>query len=701
MLQWAPYPFVRITLSFIAGILLYLLLGWRFEYAFGLLAFCFTAFVAATAIARRYKTAFTYNIAGMLGLISWFALGLTVTQQRTEIHQPNHLAHLPEAPAYYVGVVEDYVLQKPGYQSTVLQVEQVQVNGVWQEASGKVQLSVPHDSEQAYELNYGDRLLVKGAPQEIAPPLNPSQFDYKGYLANKNIYHRHYLQSYHYQKISSDPPNLILYYSIQLRRQLDGLLRERVGEKREYAIASALILGVKDELDNSIRQAYADTGTMHVLAVSGLHVGLIYAVLTLLLARFDTSSRQRWLGALLVLLALWLYAFITGLSPSVLRAVLMFSLVTLGQVLQRRTVIYNTVAFAALVLLYLNPYNLLEVGFQLSFLAVLGIVYLQPRLYNLLEVRNRVLDLVWVYFTVAVAAQVATLPLGLYYFHQFPVYFWLTNILVVPAATLVLYSGMLALVFSAVPGLSWLLFQVHFWLVWGMNEFNLWVQRWPQALINGIDISLLQTYLLYLLLFAAVLFLALKKLRYLGIAVGTVAVLAMQEIVEDVQLLQQKQLVLYNVRGGTGISLVQGKSAVLIADSALLQSPQNYTFSVQPHLWQKGVPEPQYINLGSASVPGTVRLPDSNQLLVWGGKRWLILSHSPKLKPAPGFEVDYLLLRQNVRLKPEHLQQYSFRKLILDASNAPWYRRRLRAQLDTLAIPYYDVADSGAFVLEL
>lgn len=700
MLQWAPYPFVRITLSFIAGILLYLLLGGQFAYALGLLAFCFTAFVAASAIARRYKTAFAYNMAGMLGLLTWFALGFTVTQQRTELYQPDHLMHLSQAPAYYVGVVEDYVLQKPGYQSTVLQVEQVQVNGVWQEASGKVQLSVPHDSEQAYELNYGDRLLVKGAPQEIAPPLNPNQFDYKGYLANKNIYHRHYLQSYHYQKISSDPSNPILYYSIQLRRQLDGLLRERLGEKREYAIASALILGVKDELDNSIRQAYADTGTMHVLAVSGLHVGLIYAVLTLLLARFNTSRRQRWLGALLVLLALWLYAFITGLSPSVLRSVLMFSLVTLGQALQRRTVIYNTVAFAALVLLYLNPYNLLEVGFQLSFLAVLGIVYLQPRIYNLLEVRSRVLDWVWVYFTVAVAAQVATFPLGLYYFHQFPVYFWLTNIVVVPAATLVLYSGMLALVFSAVPGLSWLLFQVHFWLVWGMNEFNLWVQRWPQALINGIDISLLQTYLLYLLLFAAVLFLALKKLRYFGIAVGIAAILSVQELWEEAQQRQQRQLVVYSLRGSTGIGLVQGQQAMLVADSALLQNPQNYTFNVQPHLWQLGVEQPQQVSFASPAAP-SIMLPDSNQLLVWQGQRWLILSHPPKLQPKAGFAVEYLLLRQNVRVKPEQLQAYTFSKVILDGSNSLWYRQRLRQQLDTLGVTYYDVADSGAFVVEL
>ncbi|CAM3422344.1 ComEC/Rec2 family competence protein [Pontibacter korlensis] len=397
--------------------------------------------MAAALLARKYKTAFATDVAGILGLLTWPVLGFVVTHQRIEQHYPNHLLHLQSAPTHYTGVVQDYVLQKPGYQSTVLQVEQVKVNGIWQKAAGKVQLSVPHDSEQAYELNYGDVLLVKGAPQEVAPPLNSSQFNYKAYLANKNIYHRHYLQQHQYQKIASDPPMSILYYSIQLRRQLDDVLRERAGEKREYAIASALMLGVKDELDNSIRQAYADTGTIHVLAVSGLHVGLIYSVLMFVLARFSTTARQRWIGAMLVLAVLWLYAFITGLSPSVLRAVVMFSLVTFGVALQRRTSIYNTVAFAALALLFFNPYNLLEVGFQLSFLAVLGIVYLQPKFYNLLEYRHRALDFVWALFTVSLAAQLVTFPLGLYYFHQFPVYFWLANIFVVVAATFVLYSG--------------------------------------------------------------------------------------------------------------------------------------------------------------------------------------------------------------------------------------------------------------------
>ncbi|MFD2515001.1 ComEC/Rec2 family competence protein [Pontibacter locisalis] len=703
MLRWAPYPFVRVALSFAAGILLYIITGREFRFSLELLAFFFAAFVVAVLLTRRVKSAFATNIAGILALLTFFSAGLFTTHYRTAYHQQDHLLHLQEQPAHYTGVVTDYVVQKAGYQSTVVEVQQVLVNGSWQRATGRVQLSVPHDSDKTYELAYGDVLLVKGSPEPVAPPANPGQFDYRQYLANKNIYHRHYLQAYQYGKVSNDPPLGILSYSIQLRGKLDALLQEKLDEKREYGIASALLLGVKDELDNNIRKTYANTGTMHVLAVSGLHVGLIFTVLMLLLTQFNRTGRQRLVGAVVILLVLWLYAFITGLSPSVLRAVLMFSLVTVGLAIKRRTNIYNTVAVAALVLLFINPYNLLEVGFQLSFLAVLGIVYLQPRLYTLVQVDNWLLDKVWALFTVAIAAQLATFPLGLFYFHQFPVYFWLANIVVVPMATVVLYSGMVALAFSWVPGLSWLLFKLHFGFIWLMNEFNVWVQQLPGALINGIDISLLQAVLLYMLMFTFILFLFNKRLRYVWFATGIVAVFSVQEILEVVEQKNQKLLTVYSLRGSTGVSLLQGQQAVVIADSALLQDENNYTFNVQPQLWARGVQQPEFVTLGQDKLPfaSSVRLADENQLLVWQGQSWLILSSPPVLQPKEQLQTDYILLRNNVRLEPGMLPKYTFKQIIIDASNSIWYRKKLKEQLDAQSIAYHDIAEDGAFIVEV
>lgn len=701
MKRWAPYPFVRITLSFIAGVLVYLHTGKEFRYSPELFAFFVALYLVLYLVSRRVKSVEANTLAGIAGLLCMAAAGVWLTHLHTEVHRPLHLSNLANAPAYYVGVVDDYVVQKPGYQSTVLQVEQVQVNGQWQPAEGKIQLSVPHDSQREYELAYGERLLIKGAPLPVALPANPNQFDYRAFLANKQIHYRHYLQAHQFQKIETDPSNPVLYFSIYLRRQLDALLKESITERREYGISSALILGVKDELDNSIRDAYAQTGTMHVLAVSGLHVGMIYWFLALLLSGMKRTTALRLGYASILLTALWLYAFITGLSPSVLRAVIMFSMVTIAMASRRQHNIYNTLAAAAFVLLWYNPYYLLEVGFQLSFLALLGIVYLQPRFYALLTFDNQAFDYTWKIFTATLAAQLATFPLGLYYFHQFPVYFWLANLLVLPAAGFVLGSGAIALAFSWVPFLSTLLFGIHHALTWSMNEFNLWVNRLPHAVLNGIDISVSQTWLLYTLLLLFILFFAYKQLRYFALATVVVAVLAVQEIMEIATQQNQRSLVVYSMRNTTAVSFLQGQQATVVSNQPL--APQNYTFNIQPYLWHKGVQQTETYNL--AETPLTVishaLLPDSNSLYVWQGKRMLVVSKPIKMQPSQSFEVDYLLLTQNVRVKPEELQPFQFKQLILDASNAPWYLQRLKPQLVEAGMQFYDVTEQGALVVDL
>ncbi|MFD2247133.1 ComEC/Rec2 family competence protein [Pontibacter ruber] len=704
MLRWAPYPFVRVTLSFIAGILLYIFSGRDLPYTLEVFAFFVAAYLVAVILSWRLKSAIVTAAAGILALLCFAAGGAWFTNLNTESHQPNHLSKLPSAATYYTGVVDDYVMQKPGYQSTVLSVEQLLVDGEWKSASGKVQLSIPHDSDKEYEVGYGDRLLIKGAPQPVTPALNPNQFDYRAYLANKQVYHRHYLQSHQYLKVGSAPPNPILYFSIHLRRKLDSLLKEHIAERREYGISSALILGVKDELDNEILKVYNNTGTTHVLAVSGLHVALIYGVLMLALVHVNRTRKQRIAVAVALISFLWLYAFVTGLSPSVLRAVVMFSLVTVARAISRQSNIYNTLAVAAFFLLLYNPYYLLDVGFQLSFLAVLGIVYLQPLLYKTLEFDNRLLDKVWVLFTVSVAAQLITFPLGLLYFHQFPVYFWLANLVVVPVSTGVLYTGMAALAFSWVPFLSFLLFQLHFWTIWFMNEFTIRVHQLPQALIQGIDISAGQAWMLYALMLCFILFLVLRRLPYLVLATGIVAILAVQEIREGMQQQQQRALTIYSLRGTSALSLVRGQDAIVLADKGLELDERNYTFNMQPHLWHKGIEQPAFATFSAANLPSGIShalLPDSNSLYVWQGQKLLVISRPLKVQPKAALSIDYVLLTNSARVNPEDLLPFSFKHLILDASNKPWYLQRMRQQLTTTGIPFYDVTEKGAFVVEV
>jgi competence protein ComEC len=702
MLRWAPYPFIRISLSFIAGIVWSVYRGEEFGYTTELFAFFVTLLIITILVARNRKSIFLNNLAGLVSMLCFFTAGILLTNNNNETDNGLHLSNIKEQPAYYTGIVSDYVIQKAGYQSTVITVNMVSVAGEWQHAAGKVQIAVPDDSAAGYQLKYGDKLLIRGAPQPVPSPANPNQFNYKSFLANKNIYHRHYLQANQYQLIGFSPANVILYYSIKVRRALEALLRNNIPEQREYSISSALVLGIKDEIDNAIRDAYAGTGTMHVLAVSGLHVGLIYGLLMLLFARFKRNSGERIGVAIILICILWLYAFVTGLSPSVLRAVVMLSMVALANAATKRQHTYNTLAFAAFIMLWYNPYFLLEVSFQLSFLAVLGIVYLQPRFYKLLQFRNWLADKVWMLFTVSIAAQLATLPLGIYYFHQFPVYFFLANLLVVPVATLVLYLGVLSLAFSWLPYLGVLLFKTHSWLIWVMNEFNLFMTSLPNAILSGISITELQVWLLYVFLFFLLLFFAFKNIRYLAMATGIIAILSVQQVLESLNQHEQTILAVYNTRGNSALAFVKGTNATMLTSTGYTQASPDFNFNIQPHLWALGIYAPDLLDIYTPSekLAQTI-LPDSNSIVSWNNFKILLLRKPLQYQPTSFREFDYIIVSQNVKLRPEELKQIRAKKVILDTSNAPWHAQRLEQQLQQAAIPFYNVAQSGAFVLSL
>ncbi|MER2997928.1 ComEC/Rec2 family competence protein [Pontibacter populi] len=684
---------------------MYTTIGEGFRFAPEVFTFFIALFLGLYFYSRNYRSAEINTWVGIVGLFCFAAAGFWVTELRTPHLQSDHLSNLNQKPAYYTGIVNDYVIQKPGYQRTVLAVDKVLVNGNWQKAIGQVQVTVPHDTPDDYTFTYGDKLLIKGSPLPVQGPLNPEQFNYKAYLQQKGIYHRQNLQVHQFTKLGNDPPNLLLYLSIQIRRYLEETIKENVLNRREAGISTALILGVKDDLDNDVRDSYAATGTMHVLAVSGMHVGLIFGVFLLLFKSINLNKSQRLVFVIIVLTLLWLYAFVTGLSASVLRAVLMFSLVMIAMVWSRRHNIYNTLAIVAFLLLFYDPYFLFDVGFQLSFLAVLGIVAIHPGIYSLLDINNRLLDKVWELFSIAVAAQLITLPLGIYYFHQFPVYFWLANIVVVPVSTFGLYAGLLALVLHWVPYLSDLLFALHFGSIWLMNEINLLLSTFPNALINGLDISVLQSWLLYSLMALFTLFLVRKKLKYLAFATLIVGVLSVHQILEMIDQQNQKLITIYSLRGSTGMAFIQNQHAVLVADSLLAADKQNYSFNIQAHLWDLGVSAPTVKLVGEnpANSTGVISkiLPDGNELLVWEGKKILLIWKPLKVQPLTTMELDYIVLGQNVRLKPEALLTFNFKTIVLDGSNKPWYVERMKAELSKKNIPVYDVATSGALVQQL
>ncbi|HHL53053.1 MAG TPA: ComEC family competence protein, partial [Flammeovirgaceae bacterium] len=432
MFFWSGFPFIRVVLFFAAGIVLAVYMPeWR-------PLMPWAGFLAGVAwivlLVRRSQWFMRYNFFyGIIASLLWLCLGWFFLTAATESHHPQHILHVQPGDAYAARVISSPLSKGRFYQLKV-EVEAVHDTTGWRTASGKVLLYLDTAAGQPH---ITDRLVVSGWPQPVTPPRNPYEFDYRQFLAFNNIWHRQFVRANQVRRVAAPPAFSLARLAFRMRAALQAQLQQYIKDDQALAVIQALLLGNKNDLDATTSEAYARAGAMHVLAVSGLHVGIIYLILLLLLGQRPGKVTRPVLVGAVVIPALWLYALLTGLSPSVLRAVTMFSLLALGYMFNRPANTFNLLAISAFILLVVNPYLLMSVGFQLSYLAVAGILLFYPYLENLWKPATRPLRLIWQITALSITAQLATASLSALYFHRFPVYFPVSNLLVIPAATLV------------------------------------------------------------------------------------------------------------------------------------------------------------------------------------------------------------------------------------------------------------------------
>ncbi|WP_246386699.1 ComEC/Rec2 family competence protein [Rufibacter quisquiliarum] len=688
--------------AFLLGILLYQATGPHVPFAGIGAAFFVLLFLGAWWYAKKKPLTRRRRVAGVAGLLMVTALSFWSCFLK---NRPETLPVAPEAVSHAQVTLVEGVAVKPNTVSTVGRLSAIKVNGKWEPAHGKVALFFAR-SPQTDSLRYGHQLLVKGSLAEPAPPANPFQFDNQQFLARKHIQWQVYVTPDRLLITGSDPPSALKALSYRLRRTMEEAFATYLPQKRELAIAQALVLGVKDNLDPSLRNTYSRTGTMHVLAVSGLHVGTFYALLFFLLKPLRTRRKGRVVVGLALILFLWFYAYLTGLAPSVLRAVTMFTIVEAGMLLNRKASVLNSLSVAAMVLLALEPNLLFDVGFQLSFSAVAGIVLLQPLLTRVWEPGNRVVRFFWQLGTVSVAAQVATAPLGFYYFHQFPLYFGVTNLFAVPLATGALWVGIFLLLLSPVPGLATWVAKVLQGILWLMNEGLHLVEQWPTAVLDGFVITPGQVLALYLLVLAVVLFILRRQLSWLTAATLCLAFLSGTELAEAHRLRRKKELVIHSVRKSSATSILQGRQVTFLADSGFYAQPQNFAYQVQPLWWARDVREevrfgPDFQKTGQKQQVPVHVTPPGNRLVVWQGKRLLWLNKLPKALAQP-VNVEAVVLQHNVWAPVEKLAAVmTTRVVVLDQTNSRNYVQRRRQELTEAGYRVHVLEQDGAWCIRL
>ena len=363
---------------------------------------------------------------------------------------------------------------------------------------------------------------------------SPTDFDYAGYMAKQGVYHQAYIKTQNYSVLQSEYKKGIRYYGCKMREHLINIYRSFDFDDKQLAVLEALTLGYKSDLDEDTKSAFQSSGAMHVLAVSGLHTGIIMLITDALLRFLNRTRKEKIIKCAIVLSVIWLFAAVTGFSSSVNRAALMFSIMSIGNATGRNSTTYNSLALSCFILLFINPYLIFNVGFGLSYLAVLSIVSFNPLFQRIeMTVKNKILKYFLGIVLVSIAAQIGTSVLSISTFGQFPMYFLLTNIIVIPVAYVIMILAIALLIASPVYYLGyavfWVLKKALSFMVWSVT----WIESLPGSCIRNILIDNIDAILIYMIIISLVVFVYYKRFVWVKVLVGCMLAISLLSTIES------------------------------------------------------------------------------------------------------------------------------------------------------------------------
>jgi competence protein ComEC len=406
-------------------------------------------------------------------------------------------------------------------------------------SSGLVLLYFKKDVK-ALDLKYGDKIVANLVFKAIEN-IPYSNFDYRQYLANKQIYQQAHIKSSEWKLISRNQGSYFVSIAYRCRESCRVVLQKSIQNYDAYAVASALLIGDDDDISKSVYKAYTDSGTLHVLSVSGMHVGVIYLLLMTLFGKLERNKYTKHFYFLIMLILIWLYSILSGSSASVFRAATMLTVVIFGKWINGNSPIYNSLVLSMFALLLFNPFYLTDKGFILSYLAVFGIVYLQPKILSLIKVRNIIAFKVWEFTSVSIAAQIMTLPISLFLFGKFPNYFILANWVVIPLSTIAIYLSIAQIVFQQWTVALQVISSCNEKIICFMNDFLKSLTNLKGAVTNNISITVMECFLFYSMLFVIVDWISTKRYKSLLLFLSCYALLLVINLVSEIQTLQLVQ----------------------------------------------------------------------------------------------------------------------------------------------------------------
>ena len=646
------------------------------------------------------KTTFSFRwLFGIPLSILLFFIGYQITYFNTELNAHNHFQkYLSEENNTVIGLVTDYS-EKANYHRITLAVQQIRpsVDSIFT-TTGNLLVYIKKDSSQSIPPQYGDIIVLNSRIQDIEPPKNPDAFDFKQYWHFQNIHFQCFTDFNSTKILAHDKGNIIMATALSWRSYYISILKQRLDTENEYAVGAALLLGNRDAVTDEIRNAYIETGAMHILAISGMHILLVFSKLEWLLNLYKSGSRRwLWIKATFLIFFVILFTLVTGLGTSIVRAGVMSIIATIGRTMKRPVSPFNILAASAWLLLLWNPYWLMDVGFQLSYAAVAGIHLFSDKIQKLFASKYKFINKAWANVSLGIAAQIAVTPISLYYFHQFPVYFWLTGLLAGLVADAAVLLGMLLLIFNSVSIIGWSLGKILFCALWLLNNIIFLIQKLPFTLIEGFWLSLSSLALIYIAIIGFIYAFEKRQLRLMLYPLSITAFLCCLYAFSEVQNMSKSEAVVYYLPRNTLIDVFVDKkcysfskknSANISIENKIKLAADNHRKSLNISNLNKLNFNEYVFNAHIAYQSGYMRLGDHNML---------ILDRLPKtVLPLSNC---FVVVNGNPKFNiPDLMRFVSIRQVIFDGSNSRKRIEKWKKECQSLGVAYHDVSEKGAWI---
>ena len=693
-------PILRLLIYLIIGIIMAMLSSVTFPIWIILLAICFLTATAVILIKQQHKTAFSAAAAAC-----FVSIGYIITILHTEHLYKNHISKHSDAD-FIIATVNEPLQEKENSYKTILKVEAINKNGKTQKAKGQLLCYLQKDNIETVPA-YKDKIIFRAKTSDISYPGNPGSFNYKRYMAFQNVYQQVYIKHTEWKKLTPASQWNIYKKANDIRDKFLLILQQSGMQGKEYAISAALLFGQRDKLDAETLQTYANAGVIHIISVSGMHVGIIYIMLMFMLSFIGNGKRQSIFKTFLVLLTIWAYALLTGLSPAVLRASVMFSFISIGSLTRRDAHIINSVAISAFVILLFNPFLIADVGFQLSYMAVIGIVLIQKPLSDLWQPKYKVTSWLWELVCVSIAAQIATLPLSLLYFHQFPLYFIPSNLIAVPLSSVIIYSALATLVTSFLVPVAKIFAVITSKSIAIMNMGLDFLNDLPASLLHVNTIFVKEAVLLALIIISAYLFFKYKKNGYVFASLCLILLLFISTGITRIARNNQQKLVVYNINKHSAIGIINQTKQWIISDSATTKSQRLQAFNINGTQNIFGIKSIDYKTL---NAPNDTVIQLSSDMAVFSDyiliNKTRIALANEKIEEnnvhAGKPDIDYLIIRYPLQYNNVEAlcNAYNPKHIIIDASIPFYMEKAIKDKCQSLGIGIYTTRQYGALTID-